>query len=103
MLTSILISESAVLLFASGEPKFKSRPPGEVVQAVWIRTCPKQEESDLYAASRKLEPGRVHVPVLGDRAEDVYVLTNDAGAKADLTEVLRVHESRRFVFRRGEG
>jgi hypothetical protein len=91
------------LLFASVEPKFKSRRPSEVVQAVWVHTCLKQEEVELNQAFRKLDSDRVHAAVLGDWADDVYILVNDAGAKRHLVEVLRVHESRRFVFRRGEG
>jgi hypothetical protein len=35
--------------------------------------------------------------------DDVYVLADDASAKAHLVEVLKVHESRRFVFSRVEG
>lgn len=92
-----------LLLFASVEPKFKSQSPSEVVQAVWVHTCLKQEEAELDAAFRRLDSGRVHAAVLGDWADDVYIFANDASAKAHLMEVLRVHESRRFVFRRAEG
>lgn len=91
------------LLFASVEPKFKAQPPSVVVQAVWVHTSLKQEEADLDAAFRKLDSGRVHVAVLGDWADDVYMLANDASAKRHLAEVLRVHESRRLVFQRVEG
>jgi len=92
-----------LLLFASVEPKFKSQLSSEVVQAVWVHTCMKQEEAELGAAFGRLDSSRVHAAILGDWADDVYVLANDASAKAHLMEVLRVHESRRFVFARVEG
>lgn len=92
-----------LLLFASVEPKFKSNPLSEVVQAVWVHTCLKQEESELLTAFQKLDPSRVHAAVLGDWADDVYILANDTGAKTQLMEVLRLNDSRRFVFRRDEG
>jgi len=92
-----------LLLFKSVEPKFKVQSPGDVIQAVWVHTCLKQEESELNAAFQKLDVSRVHVAILGDWADDVYILANDADAKAQLAEVLKVYESRRFVFRRPEG
>jgi hypothetical protein len=91
------------LLFGSVEPKFKSQPPSEAIQAVWVHTCLKQEEAELDAAFRKLDPRRVHAAILGDWAADVYILAKDPTVKAHLAEVLRVDESHRFVFRRVEG
>lgn len=91
------------LLFESVEPTFKAQPPSEAIQAVWVHTCLKQEEAELHAAFRRLDASRVHAAILGDWADDVYILANDATARVHLAEALRVHESRRFVFRRREG
>jgi len=91
------------LLFGSVESKFKSQLPSAAIQPVWVHTCLKQEEAELDAAFRELDPSRVHAAILGDWAPDVYILAKDATAKAHLAEVLRVHESHRFVFRRVEG
>jgi len=90
------------LLFKSIENKFPTRKPSEVVQAVWIKTGLKQEEAELNSAFRKLDPDRVHVVILCDWGDDAYVLANDEGAKQAVMRALRVTESRRFVFRRGE-
>jgi hypothetical protein len=89
------------LLFRSVEQKFKPRSPSEVIQGVWIVSAIAQEESELHAAFAKLDPSRVHLAIVGDWEDDVYVLTNDANAKKSVMEILRLRESRRAVFCRG--
>lgn len=91
------------LLFRSVESKFKERSPSQIIQAVWVATAVKQEESELQAAFAKLDASRVHLAILGDWEDDVYVLANDTPAKESVLEVLRLRESRRAVFRRGIG
>jgi hypothetical protein len=90
-----------LLLFKSIEQKFKERSPSEVIQVVWVVTAIKQEESELQNAFARLDASRVHVAILGDWEDDVYVLANDARAKERVLEVLGLCESRRAVFRRG--
>jgi hypothetical protein len=89
------------LLFKSIEQKFPTRKASEAVQAAWIKTGLKQEESELNLAFEKLDPGRLHVAILGDWDDDVYMLANDDQAKQVVMRALRVTESRRFVFSRG--
>ena len=91
------------LLFRSVERKFKQRSPSEVIQGVWIVTAVAQEESELQAAFAKMDPSRVHLAIVGDWEDDVYVLSNDACAKERVLEILRLRESRRAVFCRGVG
>jgi len=89
------------LLFRSVEPKFRKRSPSEIIQAVWIVTTIKQEESELQAAFAKLDASRVHVAIFGDWGDDVHVLANDTKAKETVLKVLRLRESsRRAVFQR---
>jgi hypothetical protein len=89
------------LLFTSIDSKFIERSPSEMIQAVWIATTLRQEESELQAAFAKLDPTRVHLAILGDWENDVYVLANDTKAKESVLEILHLRESRRAVFRRG--
>jgi hypothetical protein len=89
------------LLFASVEPKFAPRKPSEMIQAVWISTTLRQEESELQAAFAKLDPLCVHLAMLGDWENDVYVLSNDAAVKESVLRILHLRESRRTIFRRG--
>lgn len=89
------------LLFRSVESKFKERSPSEIIQAVWVVTTLKQEESELEAAFAKLDASRVHLAILGDWEDNVFVLANDTHAKETVLEILHLRESRRAVFRRG--
>jgi hypothetical protein len=89
------------LLFRSIEKKFLKRKVGEPVQAVWIKTAYRQEESELQVAFDRLDPERVQVAILGDWGDDAYVLANDVEAKQLVIRILHVSESRRFVFQRG--
>jgi hypothetical protein len=89
------------LLFTSVESKFVKRSPSQMIQGVWVATTLQQEESELQAAFAKLDPSRVHLAMLGDWADDVYVLTNDTKARESVLEILHLRESRRAVFRRG--
>jgi hypothetical protein len=89
------------LLFKSIEKKFPVRKASKAVQAVWIKTGLKQEEAVLNSAFRNLDQDRVHIVILGDWEDDVYILANDDGAKEVVMRALRLTESRRFVFRRG--
>lgn len=91
------------LLFRSVEPKFRGCSPSQFIQAVWVVTALKQEESELQAAFVNLDASRVHLAILGDWEDDVYILANDTSAKEGVLEVLRLRESRRAVFRRGIG
>jgi hypothetical protein len=90
------------LLFRSVESKFVPRSSSEIMQVGWITTRLKQEEEELLAAFEKLNASRVHAIVLGDFADDVYVLSHEPGIRERILELLQVRESRRFVFRRGE-
>jgi hypothetical protein len=54
------------LLFKSVESKFRTRNPSEMIQAIWIATTLKQEESELRAAFAQLDASYVHVVLLGD-------------------------------------
>jgi hypothetical protein len=89
------------LLFKSVENKFPNRKASEAVQAVWIKTSLRQEEAELHSAFEKLDASRVHIAILGDWGDDVYILSNDDGAKDSVIRTLRLSESRRFVFNRG--
>lgn len=91
------------LLFTSLEQKFRSRAATEMVQAAWIGTDLKQEETELAVAFGRLDGTRVHVAFLGDWNDDVYTLAHDDFARQHASRVLGVRESRRFVFRRNEG
>jgi len=91
------------LLFRSLDRKFKSRKPSKIVQAAWIVSGIKQEEDELSKAFANLDGSRVHVAILGDWNDDVYVLGNNTQAKKRVVQLLRVRESRRFVFRREHG
>jgi hypothetical protein len=89
------------ILFRSVEAKFKQRSSNEIIQAVWIITTIKQEESELQAAFAKLDPSRIHLALIGDwEGDDVYVLANDASAKERVLRLLHLQESQRAVFRR---
>ena len=85
------------LLFRSVEQKFRTHPPAEMVQAIWIRTDLKQEETEL-SAFRRLDPSKVHVAILGDWSDDVHILANDLAAKEHVMRAFRISESPRFVF-----
>jgi hypothetical protein len=89
-------------LFRSLETKFRSRPATEFTQVAWIRTRLMQEEHELTAAFWELDASRVHAVLLGDFADDVYVLARDARVKQLVLTVLQSRESRRFVFQRGQ-
>jgi hypothetical protein len=89
------------LLFRSVESKLRPRSLSEIIQAVWIVTALKQEESELQAAFARLDASRVHLALLGDWEDDVYVLTNDVSAKDIVLQLFHLRESRRAVFRRG--
>ena len=89
------------LLFKSVANKFPSRTPRDAVQAVWIKTYVKQEEAELRSAFEKLDATRVHVAILGDWEDDVYILANDDRVKQSVIRIFRLVESRRFVFKRG--
>lgn len=91
------------LLFRSVEAKFKPCAPGPVVQGAWVHTPLKQEETELLSAFGSLDPTRVHVVLLGGWEDDVYVLAGDNTVKEDALRLLRVRESRRFVFQRRTG
>lgn len=90
------------LLFVGLEKKFRPRPATELVQAAWIGTDLRQEETELAVAFDRLDRTRVHIALLGDWQADVHFLSKDAFARQHVTDVLRLHESRRFVFRRNE-
>jgi len=89
------------LLFKSLDRKFKSRKASKIIQAAWIISGIKQEEDELSKAFANLNGSRVHVAIIGDWNDDVYVLGNNTRAKERVLQLLRVRESRRFVFRRG--
>lgn len=91
------------LLFRSLESKFVSRSSSEIMQVGWITTRLKQEEEELLAAFEKLDASRVHAVILGDFADDVYILAHEPGIRVRILELLQVRESRRFVFRRRVG
>jgi hypothetical protein len=88
------------ILFTSLEPKFEPRSPRDVVQAAWIGTALKQEESELLSAFAQLDSARIHVVLLAGWRDDVYALSQDDHARRYVCDVLRVRESRRLVFRR---
>jgi len=88
------------MLFASIEQKFNRRPHDEMIQGVWIHTSLKQEETELETVFGRLDAQRVHFAILGDWNDDVCVLARDSAIKNHVLVVLRVRESRRFVFRR---
>ena len=90
------------LLFTSVEGKFSPRSPAETVQAVWICTGLKQEETELAAAFAELDPARVHVALLGHWEDDVYVIASNETARDHTCRVLGVRPSRRFVFSRAD-
>jgi hypothetical protein len=94
-------AHDANLLFRSIENKFSPHGTNEVIQAVWIKTDLKQEETELQTAFGRLGTERVQVAVLGDWGDDAYVLANDDAAKELVLRTLRISESRRFVFQRG--
>ena len=87
------------ILFTSLEPKFEPRSPRDVVQAAWIGTALKQEESELLSAFAQLDSARIHVVLLAGWRDDVYALSQDDHARRYVCDVLRVRESRRLVFR----
>lgn len=91
------------LLFRSVESKFVPRSSSEIMQVGWITTRLKQEEEELLAAFEKLDASRVHAVILGDFSDDVYLLSHEPGIRERILGLLQVRESRRFVFRRGEG
>lgn len=91
------------ILFRSLETKFKSRPAGKIIQAAWINTSLQQEESELAEAFARVDRTRVHLAILGDWEDDVYILVDDNSVKERVVRLLQVRESRRFVFRRSEG
>ena len=91
------------LLFVGLEAKFRPRSPSEVVHAAWIGTDLKQEETELAAAFERLDRDKIHVALLGDWNDDVYILAHDVSARQHAVDVLGVRESKRFVFRRNEG
>jgi hypothetical protein len=88
------------LLFRSVQPKFKPCNTSPIIQAVWVATTIKQEESELLAAFAKLDSSRVHVAIFGDWGDDVYILANDCSAKERTLDLLGLRESQRAVFRR---
>ncbi len=89
-------------LFRSLESKFRSRPTTEFTQVAWIRTRLMQEEHELTSAFWELDASRVHAVLLGDFADDVYILAHDACVKQLVLTALQCRESRRFVFQRGQ-
>jgi hypothetical protein len=89
------------LLFRSVEGKFLPKDPGEQLQGAWIVTDVRQEETELQAAFDALDPARVHFAVFGDERADVCLLTRGTEHRRFLLELFGVHESARFVFRRG--
>jgi hypothetical protein len=86
------------VLFKNVESKFMKRSPAQMIQAIWVATALKQEESQLQAAFAKLDASRVHLAVLGDWEDDVYVLANDTIAEESVLRVLHLRESQRAVF-----
>ncbi len=91
------------VLFRNLEEKFQPRDPKRSLQGAWITTELKQEESELRAAFAQLDRRRIHFAVLGDWDDDVYILCDDEAIRRRIAEFLRIRESRRFVFSRGEG
>jgi hypothetical protein len=96
-------THDAEILFRSIESKFTPRAPSDLIQAAWVVTRLMQDEQEMSAAFTKLDASRVHAVILGDFADDVYVLTNEAAVKEHVLGLFQLRESRRFVFRRGEG
>jgi hypothetical protein len=88
------------LLFRSVEKKFGARKPTDAIHGVWIKTGLMQEENDLKTAFEALEPGHVHVVVLGTWDEDAYVLATDSSTKRKVLRILRLRQSRRLIFKR---
>jgi hypothetical protein len=88
------------LLFCGVEKKFPISDVSKVVQGVWIKTEVKQEEAELRAAFKKLDPRRIHFAVLGDWESDAYILAQDEEIRPFIAHSLEINESRRFVFQR---
>ena len=87
------------LLFRSVEKKFKRSD--NAIQAVWINTNLKQEQSELRSAFDALDPKRVHCALLGDWEDDVTILARSEDIKNRVIQLLHLHPSDRFTFRRG--
>jgi hypothetical protein len=90
------------LLFRSVEAKLSNRSPDQMIQAAWIFTFVRQEETELQSAFAALDPTRVHLAIIGDWEDEVFVLAHDTSVKERTLKLLGLRESRRAVFRRGE-
>jgi hypothetical protein len=88
------------LLFRSVESKFGRHRPAEMIQVVWVVTYVRQEETELQSAFAKLDPSRIHLAIIGDWEDDVYVLAHDPSIKEHVLNLLGLRESRRAVFQR---
>jgi hypothetical protein len=88
------------LLFRSVERKFKPSNPDELLQGAWIVTDIKQEEAELRNVFKALDASKVHFAILGDERPDGYLIVQRPQDTPFLCELLRLTESRRFVFER---
>ncbi len=88
------------ILFRSVEAKFGRHSPAEMIQVVWVMTYVQQEEAELRSTFANLDPSRIHLAIIGDWEDDVYVLANDPSIKERVLNLLGPRESRRAVFQR---
>jgi len=93
-------THSPDLLFRSVESKFRSNPEARPIQAVWIHTSIKQEESELKEAIGRLDTQRVHAVLLGNWDDDVYALARSDEQKVSLLTLLNLKTSNRHAFQR---
>jgi hypothetical protein len=93
-------SHDHAILFRSVEGKFKKRRTDEAIQGVWIKTGLMQEEGEFRAAFEALDPGRVHVAILGTWGEGAYALATDRSTKRRVLKILRLKEAAGLVFKR---
>jgi hypothetical protein len=90
------------MLFKSILGKFRVRQATEAIQAVWIKTGLKQEETKLQAAFGELDPERLHVAILGNWDSEAYLLGSDTDTKRRVRKVLGLKQTSRLVFKRSD-
>ena len=82
--------------------KYRAREASDVIQAVWIHTDIAQEEHELAVAVSSLDPSRIHAVILGDFDDGAFIVARTDEIKCRVASVLRLTESRRFVFSRNK-
>jgi hypothetical protein len=85
-------------LFRNVAKKFMARQSDNAIRAVWITAGLLQEESKLKEAFQSLEVRSLHAAILGDWSEEAYLLAIDRATANAVRRILRLKQSRRFVF-----